>query len=199
VGAAERAGWEPVELARAFLAGGARFLQLRAKALPSGTLLSLARDLAGLARDEGATLIVNDRADIARLAGAHGVHLGQDDLPVAAARTILGSAALIGKSTHTIDQLAVAAAEPVDYVAIGPVFRSPTKDTGYEPVGLDMVRRASSFGRPLVAIGGITIGNAMSVVEAGAASVAVIGDLLSTRDPEARVRAYVKALAGASV
>ncbi|HEY7288919.1 MAG TPA: thiamine phosphate synthase [Vicinamibacterales bacterium] len=199
VGAAERAGWDPAELARAFLAGGARFLQLRAKSMPSGALLSLARDLTSRARDVGATLIVNDRADIARLAGADGVHLGQDDLPVAAARAILGPAAVIGKSTHTSDQLAVAAAEPIDYLAIGPVFGSSTKDTGYEPVGLEMVRRAASFGRPLVAIGGITIGNAMSVVEAGAASVAVIGDLLATRDPEARVRAYVKALAGASV
>lgn len=142
---------------------------------------------------------MNDRADIARLAAADGVHLGQDDLAPAAARVILGPSATIGLSTHTVSQLDAAATEPVDYIAIGPVFGTATKDTGYDAVGLEMVRRAATYGRPVVAIGGITLDTAASVIAAGARSVAVIGDLLTSGDPTARVRAYVERLGSASV
>lgn len=148
-----------------------------------------------LARAAGATLLVNDRADIAKLAGADGVHLGQHDLDPAAARAILGGAATIGWSTHTAAQLEASAGLPVTYVAIGPVFASSTKTSGWPPVGLDLVRRAAALagGRPIVAIGGITLETAPSVIEAGAASVAVIGDLMGP-DPAARVREYVARL-----
>ena len=194
VEAAARAGWQPLDLVRAFLAGGARFLQLRAKHLSGSEFLDLASAVVVLAHSAQAQLIVNDRADIARLAGADGVHVGQEDLAPASVRAIVGDAAIVGLSTHTIEQVEQAVRAPVTYIAVGPVFGTATKDTGHAPVGLEMVReaarRTSVCGLPLVAIGGITLENAASVLEAGAASVAVIGDLLSTGNPEGRVRAY---------
>jgi len=209
VDAAERARWRPIDVARACLSGGARFLQVRAKTKSAAALLDLVSDVVTLARPSGALVVVNDRADVAKLAGAAGVHLGQDDLAPAGARSILDlpaisrgraeeSRAIIGKSTHTDDQLAAAAREPVDYVAIGPVFHTHTKATGYQAVGLEMVQRATRPGLPVVAIGGITLENARSVIDAGAASVAVIGDLLATGDPEARVRAFLARLGARS-
>jgi thiamine-phosphate pyrophosphorylase len=141
---------------------------------------------------------VNDRADLARLSGAGGVHVGQDDLDPASARRIVGDAAVVGLSTHTIGQVRDACAQPVDYIAVGPVFGTATKDTGYRDVGTGAIREAAAVaagaGRPIVAIGGITLERARAVIEAGAASVAVISDLLSTGNPEARVREFVQAL-----
>ena len=192
--AAAHAGWTLADLAKACLAGGARFIQLRAKDLSSGRLLDAASELVALAHDADAIAIVNDRADIARLSGADGIHVGQDDLPPAAARPILGASAIIGRSTHTPSQLDAAAREPIDYIAIGPVFATTSKATGHDAVGLPMVRFASGFGRPVVAIGGISLDTAASVIEAGAASVAVISDILRTGDPERRVREYVARL-----
>jgi len=204
VEAAARAGWRPVDLARAFIAGGARFLQLRAKTMPGGQLLDTASAIVALAHGCGALAVINDRADIARLAGADGVHGGQDDLAPAAARSLVGEHAIIGLSTHTLEQvdqavrLAVGPSCAITYVAIGPVFGTATKATGYEAIGLATVReasrRAGAWGLPLVAIGGITLERAASVIEAGAASVAVISDLLVTGDPERRVRQYIARL-----
>jgi thiamine-phosphate pyrophosphorylase len=196
VDAAVRAGWQPLDLARAFLDGGARFLQLRAKTLASGPRLDLAAAVTERAHAAGALVIVNDRADIARLAGADGVHVGQEDLSPAAVRSILGAGAMVGLSTHTVEQLDRALNEPVTYVAIGPVFGTTTKVTGYERVGLEMVqeaaRRTSVRGLPLVAIGGITLANASSVIQAGAQSIAVISDLLADGDPARRVREFLR-------
>jgi thiamine-phosphate pyrophosphorylase len=196
VQAAERAGWAPVDLARAVLDGGARVLQLRAKTLPSSTLLALADDLVRLAGAYDADVIINDRADVARLSDAAGVHVGQDDLPPAAARQLLGPAGIVGYSTHSIAQVLAAVAEPVSYIAVGPVFGTRTKDTGYDPVGLDLVAGAAraAAGRPIVAIGGITLDTAQSVLDAGATAVAVISDLLAGGDPAARVDRYVRGL-----
>jgi thiamine-phosphate pyrophosphorylase len=200
VEAAARAGWQPIDLARAFLAGGATFLQLRAKAMPSGALLELAEAIAVLAHQAGGTLVVNDRADLARLAGADGVHVGQDDLSPSAVRRIIGDGAIVGLSTHTVEQLNAAAREPISYLAIGPVFGTSSKNTGYDAIGLSLVREAAAVARrarvPLVAIGGITLDRAASVIEAGAASVAVIGDLLTTGDPEGRTRAFLERVGG---
>ncbi len=197
---AARAGWRPIDLARAFIDGGARFLQLRAKAMPGAELLATASAVVALAHRRHAIVIVNDRADIARLAGADGVHLGQEDLAPRAVRAIVGDAVMVGLSTHTMEQLDAGVVEPISYVAIGPVFGTTTKATGFEAVGLETVheaaRRAGARGLPLVAIGGITLENAASVLEAGAASVAIISDLLSTGDPEARVQACIERLAG---
>jgi thiamine-phosphate pyrophosphorylase len=199
VGAAARAGWTPVDLTRAFLRGGATFLQLRAKSLSSAEFLDTANAVVDVAHAAGARVIVNDRADVARLARADGVHLGQEDLSPTAARAILGGDALVGISTHTVEQIDRALDQPVSYVALGPVFGSVTKSSGYDRVGLVMVgeaaKRARARGLPLVAIGGITLLTAPSVIDAGAASVAVIGDLLTTGDPEARVRDYLRTLA----
>ena len=166
--------------------------------MPGAEFLATASAVVQLARRHQARVIINDRADIARLAGADGVHVGQEDLTPAAVRAILGDTAIVGLSTHSVEQIDLAVLEPVTYIAVGPVFGTTTKATGYEQVGLDMVReaarRASARGLPLVAIGGITLENAISVLQAGAASVAVISDLLATGDPEARVRAYVERL-----
>lgn len=199
VDAAARAGWAPLDLLRAFLDGGARFVQIRAKSMSGRALLELARAAVAMARAVDARLIVNDRAEIAALSGADGVHVGQDDLSPVDVRRILGPGAIVGLSTHTGAQLEAALGAPIDYAAVGPVFGTSTKATGYEPIGLPHVARAAATaherGRSLVAIGGITLDTAPSVVEAGADSVAVIADLIAGGSPEARVRAYVLALA----
>jgi len=195
---AARAGWPILDLAAAYLRGGARWLQLRAKSMPGDAFLATAAALVQLARLHQARVIINDRSDIARLADADGVHVGQEDLSPAAVRRLLGDGAIVGLSTHTAEQVDRAVLEPVTYVAIGPVFATATKATGYDKVGLEMVReaarRAKARGLPLVAIGGITLETAASVLEAGAASVAVIGDLVAGGDPEARARAYLERL-----
>jgi thiamine-phosphate pyrophosphorylase len=185
------------------VAGGARWLQIRAKTMSGGAFLDLATRVREIARAGGAMLVVNDRADIARLAGADGIHVGQDDLSPAAVKAIVGADAIIGFSTHTQAQIDAAVAQPVRYVAVGPVFGTATKDTGYTNVGLDLVRYAAtaiartkaSPSPGLVAIGGITLDRAEAVIDAGANAVAVITDLLSTGDPESRVRAYLTRLA----
>ena len=196
-GLALERGHDPVDLARRFLEGGARLLQLRAKQASSTQFLGWADAVCALAREAGARVIVNDRADIALMSGAHGVHVGQDDLPPAAVRRVAAGRPLeIGLSTHTAAQIAAAAKEAVDYIAIGPVFGTGTKDTGYGAVGLSMIEAAvrESGGRPVVAIGGITLDTAPSVLQAGASSVAVIADLLAAGDPTARVAAYLRVL-----
>ncbi len=197
--AAQHARWEPLDLATAFLNGGATFLQLRAKSVSSSEFLDLAMRIVELVHAAGARLIVNDRADIARLADADGVHVGQDDLSPIDVQRVMGNAAAIGLSTHTMTQIDAAVRQPVAYVAIGPVFGTTTKATGYDAIGLPMVRSAASAaaaaGLPLVAIGGITLERARSVIDAGASSVAVIGDLLCTGDPETRVRSYLEQVA----
>jgi thiamine-phosphate pyrophosphorylase len=192
VDAAAAHGWMPLDLARAFLDGGARLLQLRAKRLGSGALLELAEGLVALARPYGGRLVVNDRADVARMAEAAGVHVGQEDVPAGAARAIVGSDALVGLSTHTAAQIDAALQDPISYLAVGPVFGTATKDTGYAPVGLELIRYAVAKGGtiPVVGIGGIDLRRAPEVLAAGAAAVAVISDLM-TGDPAARVRAYL--------
>ena len=198
VEAAERFGWTPTDLARAFLAGGARFLQLRAKHLAGAAFLDTAKAIVELARQFDAMVIVNDRADIARLSGADGVHVGQEDLSPRAVRQVVGADAVVGLSTHTVEQFERALEEPISYVATGPVFGTTTKHTGYEAIGLERVaaaaRRTTARRLPLVAIGGITLERAASGVAAGATSVAVIGDLLATADPEGQTRHYLRTL-----
>lgn len=201
---AGRHGWGVPDLARACLRGGARLIQVRAKQLGGAALLDLCQRVVSDARAFGATVIVNDRADLAALSGADGVHVGQDDLGVEDVRRVFPGVRLVGLSTHTSGQVRAAALLDASYLAVGPVFGTLTKETGYEAVGLDLVRlgrtaldEASEFpaARPLVAIGGITLERARGVIAAGATSVAVISDLLSTGDPEARVRDYLDRLA----
>jgi len=194
---ADRAGWTPIDLARAFLDGGATLIQLRGKQLSSAAFLDLADAAVRLAHPYRASVIVNDRADVALISDAAGVHVGQDDLPAAAARRLLGETAVIGLSTHTVAQIERAILEPVSYVAVGPVFGTRSKDTGYAAVGLELVDTAARLAgaMPIVAIGGITLDNAPSVIDAGAAAVAVISDLLRGNDPRARTQAFLHRLA----
>jgi thiamine-phosphate pyrophosphorylase len=190
-------GRAPMDVAAAWLDAGVRLIQLRAKTLESGAFLVLAESTIERCRSVGAVCIVNDRADIAVLAGADGVHVGQDDLAPAAVRRIVGADAWVGLSTHTDTQMDAACRAPVSYVAIGPVFSTATKQQPAATVGLEGVRRAAvlagAAGLPLVAIGGITLETAPGVLGAGADAVAVISDL-QTGDPHARVRAYLAAL-----
>ncbi|MEO5742304.1 MAG: thiamine phosphate synthase [Vicinamibacterales bacterium] len=195
-----RSGWTVSALADAYLAGGARFIQIRSKRGASGPFLEMCEEVVARARKAGAIVIVNDRADIARLSAADGVHVGQDDLDPASARRILGGAAIVGVSTHSADQVHAASTMAVDYVAVGPIFGTSTKDTGHREVGTTFVREAAAIlqradcAKPIVAIGGITLERAPDVILAGAACVAVISDLLSTGNPESRVRDYLRAL-----
>jgi thiamine-phosphate pyrophosphorylase len=190
-----RAGWALVDYASACLAGGARLLQVRAKNLSGRDFLEAATAIVERAAPAGATIIVNDRADIARFSRAAGVHVGQDDLTPAQARAVVGPEAIVGVSTHTLDQLDQALREPIDYVAVGPVFGTDTKATGYAAIGLEAVRtaaaRTAARHRPLVAIGGITSDRAKLVLDSGAQSVAMISDLLATGDPSARGRKFL--------
>ena len=184
-----RRGLEPLEVLAAFLAGGARFLQIRDKAPSTAERLRFAEAAVSRAHAAGAQVIINDRADIAFLSGADGVHVGQDDLPVDEARRIVGSDAIVGLSTHDEAQIEAAARTSATYLAVGPIYGTATKDTGYTARGLDLVRRAARDGRPVVAIGGITLERAPEVLAAGASSVAVISDLLR-EDPARMIRLF---------
>ncbi len=171
-------------------AAGCTMLQLRAKQMPPRQLLRLAREL----RQQlpAATLIMNDRADLAVTAGFDGVHVGQKDLSPASVRTLVGPARIVGLSTHNPEQFAAGLREPVDYLAIGPVFATASKENADPAVGLEGVRAvrhlldAAGSRIPLVAIGGITRENAVAVRQAGADSVAVIGDISSSPGDSAK-------------
>ncbi len=188
---------EPLAVLAAFLAGGARLLQLRDKIGSTAERLARADAVVARAHAAGARVIINDRADIARMSGADGVHVGQDDLLVEDARRIVGPGAIVGLSTHDEAQIDAAARTSATYIAVGPIYGTATKQTGYSPRGLDLVRRAAQTARPVVAIGGITLDRAPEVLAAGAASVAVISELLQ-EDPEKMVRAFCMSLGGAA-
>ena len=183
-------GIDPFALAGACLRGGARLLQLRAKEVGGAEFLELTERTVAAAGEVGAIVIVNDRADIACMAGAGGVHVGQTDLPVPEARAIVGEHAIVGVSTHDREQIDEAISGEANYVAVGPVFLTASKDTGYTPRGLELVRYAAGRGKPIVAIGGITLERAADVVAAGASALAVISDILVGDDAKGRVRAF---------
>jgi thiamine-phosphate pyrophosphorylase len=186
---------DPAAVAFASLRGGALLLQLRQKQQgSSGAFLSLADRVVEQARRHGAQVIVNDRADVAKLSGADGVHVGQEDLSPDDVRAIVGASAIVGLSTHTREQVDRALTTSASYVAVGPIFGTRTKDTGYGARGLDLVRYAAGRGKPVVAIGGITLARVQAVIDAGAAAAAVITDLIATTDVESRVNAFVRAL-----
>jgi thiamine-phosphate pyrophosphorylase len=167
--------------AAAFLDGGAGILQIRHKGHWSRGFFDSARNVARLCREAGAALVVNDRADFALLLEA-GLHVGQDDLPPRDARHLMGPDAAVGFSSHNVAQLCAAGGEPVDYVALGPVFATASKRNPDPVTGVEEIRRCRSLiEKPLVAIGGITQENAVDVLRAGADSVAVIAGLLPDR------------------
>jgi len=172
-----RRGIEPVHAARQILDAGARILQFRHKGFLSREAFGWLEQIAEITRAAGAVLVVNDRADLAKLFNA-ALHLGQDDLLPSIARRVVGSDTMVGFSTHNETQLRAANEEPADYLALGPLFGTVTKENPDPTVGLDDFRRLRPLSkRPLVAIGGITRANAMQAIDAGADSVAVIGDL----------------------
>jgi len=177
-------GLSHAEQVRLLSDGGASLIQLREKQLSPLEFYEQAKAAMKLAARSRVQLIVNDRVDLALAVGAHGVHLGQDDVPPEAARRLLGPEAIIGYSTHNVAQALAAATEPIDYLAIGPIFKTGTKSDTSPVLGLDGLRavRTALGNVPLVAIGGITQANARDVIEAGADSVAVISALLS--DPQ---------------
>jgi thiamine-phosphate pyrophosphorylase len=189
-GSAARA---PLDLVGAFVRGGAAVVQLRLKQAGVGELLRVAREARKLC--SGRTLLlINDRPDVARLAEADGVHLGQDDLPVQAARAILGPQALVGVSTHSDAE--IDGAKGADYIGFGPIFATPSKPgaTLPAPHGLEGLRRAVRRSRvPVVAIGGIGIDSAREVAAAGARCAAAIASLCNAPDPEAATRAMAEA------
>ncbi len=166
------------EIVAQLLAGGARLIQLRDKEANAKELLDAARACLQLTRAAGAVLIINDRVDVALAANADGVHLGQNDLAIEEARELLGPDKIIGVSTHSLEQFHLAFETSADYLAVGPVFTTTTKENPDPVVGLELVREARALtDRPLVAIGGITLERAPAVVAAGADCVAVIAAL----------------------
>jgi thiamine-phosphate pyrophosphorylase len=183
-------GLDPIAVVEACVRGGAELLQIRAKDDSSAALLALVERAVAVTRERGVRLIVNDRADIARLADADGVHVGQTDLPVEAIRSIVGPDKMVGLSTHDQAQVDAALATAATYIAVGPIFATVTKDTGYDARGLDLIRYAAGRGKPVAAIGGITLERASDVIAAGASALAVITDIFVGDDPESRVRAY---------
>ncbi len=192
------------EIVQMMLAGGARLIQLRDKDASAKELLDAARSCLTITRAAGAKLIINDRVDVTLTSGADGVHLGQEDLSVEEAREILGEDKIIGISTHSLEQFKAALETSANYIAIGPVFQTKTKENADPVVGLELIRQAKAMAdRPLVAIGGITVESAAEVMAAGADSVAVISalypfgnisDFFTKPDVTGRVKAFLSTL-----
>jgi thiamine-phosphate pyrophosphorylase len=184
-------GQEPVALARILLEAGARILQLRLKDSGSRDFLAAARAIVASCRAHGAILIVNDRADIAKLAGADGVHVGQDDLPLADARAIVGATAIVGVSTHSVEQARSAAAGGADYIGFGAIYSGGLKRVA-NAQGLGRLRAVrAAVSLPIVAIGGITEATMPEVLAAGADAAAIITDVVRAADIPAKVRALL--------
>lgn len=178
-----------LETARAAIAGGADILQLRDKDVPDAALLAMAAELRELTDETGRMLIINDRPDVAAIVGADGVHLGHRDLPIAESRRLLRPNAIVGRSTHNLEQARAAVNEGADYVAVGPIFQTETKDAG-PPVGTELLRQvAGEISLPVVAIGGISVENAAQVVAAGASCLAVSSAVCGAKDPHAAAAA----------
>jgi len=196
-------GHDPADLARRVVTGGATLVQLRDKSGVTLRMIERARALAQALAGSGVPLIVNDRVDVALAAQAAGVHVGQDDMPVAEARRLLGRGAIIGLSVKTIEQARAAPLDELDYVAIGGVFATASKDNPDPPVGLDGLRRlveavrGRAPGFPICAIAGIDAGNAADVIAAGAGGVAVISALSHAADPAAAAAELRRRIDGA--
>ena len=183
------------EVAAAAIRGGADVIQLRDKTASARQLREEAARILPLARAAGIPLIINDRADVATSAGADGVHLGQDDLPIAAAREVVGPHRLIGQSTHSLEQALAAEREGADYIGVGPIFPTPTKPD-YGSVGPALIETVSSrVHLPIVCIGGIDATTLEPVLAAGATCVAVVRAVCGATDPEQAARAFKERLA----
>jgi len=185
---------DPVRLAKDLFDGGARLLQVRNKKGSTRELLDQVESILSFTPDD-ATVIVNDRADVTLIAGAGGVHLGQADLPPSKALQILGPDSVIGISTHNFSQAAEAARLPVDYIAVGPIFLTTTKENPEPVIGLETLATiCDGVSKPVVAIGGIKLEHVVEVLQAGASSIAVIRDILGAPDIAARVKRWIEVL-----
>lgn len=174
---------------------GVSLLQYRDKAASSATLLRNSRQIAEACAAKGITFVVNDRVDVALLAGADGVHVGQDDFPVEHARRVVGSGKYVGISTHNMEQFQRAADSSADYIAVGPIFSTTSKENPDAVVGLELLRQVRALTKkPIVAIGGITLERAARVIEAGADCVAVLSDIMKSEAPSMRARQYLEML-----
>lgn len=181
-------------LAQELIPAGARWLQIRDKGrLADARLLEQLDRIQDLAKRHDARILINDRVDLALLAGAAGVHLGQDDVPVSRARQILGPEALVGLSTHNLDQFKQACQEPVNYIAVGPVFPTRSKADAEPVLGLSFLELARGLTElPLVAVGGINLERAEQVWRLGIESVAVLSDIVQHVSPRRRFQQYLE-------
>ena len=189
----------PHDCAQELAAAGVRLLQYRDKTASARDVLVTSRELVSSLNSYGASLVVNDRPDIAVLAGAAGVHLGQEDLDPEQARAVVGDEMWIGTSTHNLEQFRRAAATSADYIAVGPIFPTTSKSNPDPVVGLELIRQVRNLTeKPIVAIGGITLERAASVIEAGADCVAVIRDIVCAAKPGERARRFLDTLGAAN-
>ncbi len=173
---------ETQSVAEQMIDGGVDLIQLRAKAHPSAQIAKLAADLHRITLVRGVPLIINDHSEVARIIPAEGVHVGQEDVPIAQAREIAGPNCVVGKSTHSVDQAIRAFCEGADYIGFGPIFATPTKPD-YQPIGLEEVERVHEAIRiPIFCIGGIKLDNLPEVIAAGARRVVIVSGLLQATD-----------------
>ena len=188
-------GRDPLAIAQAAIQGGAKMLQLRDKLRDKGESLPLAIDLQKLCAKSGASLILNDHADVAAIVGSAGLHVGQTDLPVEQARQVLAPHQVLGRSNHEIEELLESERMGVDHVAFGAIYHTDTKGVGRPPQGIDQLRLAREAAQtPLVAIGGINAENAAPVIEAGADAICVTAAVGSATEPEAAAARLVKVI-----
>ncbi len=191
-------GLSHIQIAEAAFSGGVRFIQYREKLLSKRESYNIALELRNLTNKFNAALIINDDVDIAMAVDADGVHLGQDDLPVQTARSVLGENKIIGLSTHSLKDAEVAQDSGADYIAIGPIFKSTTKDVR-SPLGADIIRAVKKISKlPVIAIGGINEENVGDVIQAGADGAAVISAIISKPDITASVREFIRKIESAS-
>ncbi len=183
------------DCAQELAAAGVRLLQYRNKSASARELLETSRELVSSLESSRTALIVNDRPDVAALAGAKGVHVGQDDLDAEQARGVVGKEMWVGTSTHSLEQFRRAAATSADYIAVGPIFTTTSKANPDPVVGVELIREVRALtDKPIVGIGGITLERAKAVIDAGADSVAVISDILLAKNPSERARQYLDVL-----
>jgi thiamine-phosphate pyrophosphorylase len=183
------------DCAQELAAAGVRLLQYRNKSASARELLETSRELVSSLESSRTALIVNDRPDVAALAGAKGVHVGQDDLDAEQARAVVGKEMWVGTSTHNLEQFRRAVATSSDYIAVGPIFATASKANPDPVVGVELIREVRALtDKPIVAIGGITLERAKAVIDAGADSVAVISDILLAPNAGERARQYLDVL-----
>ena len=183
------AGSGLAEMTWSLLRGGADLIQLRAKKETPEEFLSIAKELAPICRHAGIPFILIDHPELVQEAGANGAHVGQEDFSVADARKMAGPGALIGKSTHSVEQAVAAASESPDYIGFGPLFATPTKPD-YTPIGTEQIRTIHSLlTLPIFCIGGVKLSNLASILNAGALRVVIVSDLLKSQDPAAQTAA----------